>query len=42
MPVGQGHEATISSSGCIEFVGSLFEFLAKVEDLLFELDDSSA
>jgi hypothetical protein len=39
-PVGQGHEVSVGSPGGVEFVGSFFEFLAQVEELLFELADA--
>jgi hypothetical protein len=36
-PVGQGHQVAIGGTGRVEFVGPFFEFLAQVEELLFEL-----
>jgi hypothetical protein len=35
--VGQGHEVAVGGSGGTEFVGSLLEFSAQIEDLLFQL-----
>ena len=39
-PVGQGHEVAVGGPGGAEVVGSLFEFLAQVEHLLFQLADA--
>jgi len=39
-PVGQGHEVAVGSPAGVELVGPLFEFLAQVKELLFELADA--
>jgi len=38
-PVGEGHEVAVGCARGVEFVGSLFELLAQVEDELFEFGD---
>ncbi len=40
LPVGQGHEVAVDGARGVEVVGSFFEFLAQVEQLLSELADA--
>ena len=41
-PIGERHEVAVGCAGGVKVVGSFFEFLAQVEDLLFELADAGA